>query len=358
MPIPKSLGPITQEELYTAYFDCRRHKRNTFEASRFESHLFRNLHTLFEEIHTRRYEPLPSDVFVVIKPKPREVWAAQFRDRVVHHLIYNRLDPVWRPVFINNTFACIPGRGIHHGALALYCGAAKITHNWQKRAYWLRIDIENFFASIDLRHLWATFEPTLVDDDVRFLLYQIIFQQKRDCPRIKSNPKLLAKVPKYKSLLYAPHYLGLPIGNFTSQFSANVFLNDVDHIAESLLGRGRYFRYVDDMVLIGESLTDLRDIAHIIDVKLKSIGLRLNLQKTAQGLLQQGVDFVGFFILPGRIRLRNKTYRRHIVYINKTAENLQKILYENEYENIEYFRQSLASRLGGIRSPMHLLLHT
>ena len=130
---------------------------------------------------------------------------------------------------------------------------------------------------------------------------------------------------------------------------------EIDHLAESFLGRGRYFRYVDDMVLIGESLDDLRDVARIIDAQLNSIGLALNHHKTAHGLLSQGVDFVGFFVLPRRIRVRNGTYRRHVACIRKSAQTLRSAMERGALDCVVRERKVQASRIGALRSPLRLI---
>jgi RNA-directed DNA polymerase len=136
-----------------AYFDCREHKRNTYTALDFELSLERNLYQLYEDLAGGTYKPGSSICFVVIRPKPREVWAAGFRDRVVHHLLYNRIAPRFERTFIADSCACIEGRGTLYAVKRLERKIRSITENWSRPAYYLKCDIANFFVSIDKRIL-------------------------------------------------------------------------------------------------------------------------------------------------------------------------------------------------------------
>ena len=102
---------LTFEKLVRAYFDCRRRKRNTYNALRFEFLLERNLTELYDELLSGNYEISTSICFIVLNPKPREVWAANFRDRIVHHLVYNEISERFYRKFIKDTYSCIPERG-------------------------------------------------------------------------------------------------------------------------------------------------------------------------------------------------------------------------------------------------------
>lgn len=132
---------ITFEEVVRAYFDCRRNKRNTYNALNFEYNLEKNLYKLYTDLIDESYKIGPSVVFVVDQPKVREIWAASFRDRVVHHIIYNRVFKLFYISFIRDSFACMPGRGVLDGSLRLESGMRSITNNFQKQAYFLKADI-------------------------------------------------------------------------------------------------------------------------------------------------------------------------------------------------------------------------
>ena len=140
--------------LVDAYFDCRRTKRNSASALAFEERLEYNLRKLYDELLDGSYAPGKSICFVITRPRPREVWAAQFRDRIVHHLLHNHIAPPFYARFIADTCACIPGRGTLYGAKRLEAKVRSITQNWSRPAFYLKCDLANFFVSIDKRVLW------------------------------------------------------------------------------------------------------------------------------------------------------------------------------------------------------------
>lgn len=141
------------EALTQAYFDCRRTKRNSNSALAFELDLERNLMQLHTELNNGTWQPGPSICFVVTHPKPREVWAADFRDRIVHHLLYNQVGAGIEATFIADSCACIPGRGTLYAAKRLEAKVRSATQNWSRPCHYLKADLANFFVAIDKRVL-------------------------------------------------------------------------------------------------------------------------------------------------------------------------------------------------------------
>ena len=141
-------GP-TLEAVFDAYFDCRRTKRNSINQLRFEVDLEENLTLLHRELCNGTYKIGRNVAFIVTHPKIREVWAAEFRDRVVHHLIYNAISDRYHKRFIRDNYACIPGRGTHDGLRRVSGFTRSITRNWTRPACFLKADVANFFNSID-----------------------------------------------------------------------------------------------------------------------------------------------------------------------------------------------------------------
>ena len=135
-------------DLYKAYKDARRHKRRKDYQLRFERNLEGELLRLRDAIISRRYRPGPSTCFVIHDPKMREVFAAQFRDRVVHHLLYNYIAPLLIPTFIRDSYSCIPGRGTHDGIFRLENSIRAVSCNYSRRCYILKLDIEGYFMHI------------------------------------------------------------------------------------------------------------------------------------------------------------------------------------------------------------------
>jgi RNA-directed DNA polymerase len=250
---PTGEAPFAFEALVQAYLDCRANKRNTASALQFEQALESNLWTLYQQLTAGTYRPGRSICFVVTRPKPREVWAAEFPDRVVHHLLYNHIAPRFHAGFTAASSACIPGRGTLYAATRLAHDVRSITRNWSRPAHYLKCDLANFFVSIDKHVLRAQLARRVHEPWWLRLAEQILFHDPRLQVDVRSTARLLALVPPHKSLFNAPADTGLPIGNLSSQFFANVFLDGLDQFVKHRLQVRHYVRYVDDFVLLHES---------------------------------------------------------------------------------------------------------
>jgi len=307
-PIPAAL---TLEAVFDAYFDCRRHKRNTLQQLQFEADLERNLLALWRDLRDGSYHIGRSIAFVVTHPKPREVWAASFRDRIVHHLIYNAIRDRFYARFIRDSYACIPGRGALDGCRRVTHFARSITRNWTRPAFVLKADIANFFTSINRFTVLAQLEARVPEEWLRQLIRQVIMHDPREGAVLRSTPSLFACVPRHKSLLHAPTGFGLPIGNLTSQFFANVHLDALDQFAKRRLKARRYGRYVDDIIMLDETAEALNGrYERMREFLSDQLGLRLHPAKKRLYPAAQGIDFVGFIIKPGRTYLRNASLFR------------------------------------------------
>lgn len=292
-----------------AYFDCRRHKRNTKSALAFEIALEANLVGLFDELAAGVYRPGPSICFVVTRPKPREVWAAGFRDRVVHHLLYNKVGPRFERSFIADTCACIKGRGTLYAAERLESKIRGVSANWARPAWYLKCDIANFFVAIDKRRVAGFLEERIPEPWWRELAESILFHDPRPDVILRCDPEKLALVAPHKRLGAQPSHLGLPIGNLSSQFFANVYLDRLDQFAKHVLRARHYIRYVDDFILLHESREWLAAAHKEIEAFLpRELGVRLNPAKTIIQPVDRGVDFVGQVIKPWRRQIRRRTF--------------------------------------------------
>ena len=301
------------EELVKAYFDCRRAKRNSASALAFEKNQERNLFQLYTELQEGSYCPGRSICFVITRPKPREVWAADFRDRIVHHLLYNRISPRFYAGFIADSCACILGRGTLYGAKRLESKVRSITQNWSKSAYYLKLDLANFFVSIDKRTVRDLLAKRITEPWWMALTEQVLFHDPREDYELRGHPNLLQRVPKHKRLTSHPAHLGLPIGNLSSQFFANVLLDALDQHIKHDLRCKHYIRYVDDMVLLHRSPQWLNEARADIEAWLpEHLGLRLNPSKTILQPVDRGVDFVGQIIRPWRRTTRRRTFNEAI----------------------------------------------
>jgi retron-type reverse transcriptase len=296
-------------ELIQAYLDCRRTKRNSVAALIFESNLESNLRELFDELHAGTYRPSSSICFVITRPKPREVWAAPFEDRIVHHLLYNRIAQRFHRSFIADSCACIPGRGTLYAAHRLEAKVRSQTRNWKRPAWYLKCDVANFFVSIDKTILRELIAKRVTEAWWLQLTEAILFHDPRADVELHCPPHRLALIPALKSLFNQPAHLGLPIGNLSSQFFANVYLDVLDQFVKHELRARHYVRYVDDFVLLHESPQWLNDARERIEAFLpERLGVQLNPRKTILQPIERGIDFAGYVIKPWHRTIRRRTF--------------------------------------------------
>ena len=311
-------------DLLAAWLDCRRHKRNTASALEFEARLEEHLAELHAELASGAYRPGTSTCFVITRPKPREVWAASFPDRVVHHALYNRIGPRFEASFIADTCACIKGRGTLYGACRLEAKVRAITANWTRRAYYLKLDVANFFVSINKRILLPLIEHRVREPFWMDLAELIVTHDPRENVIVRGRAEELARIPPAKSLFRQDAHHGLPIGNLSSQFFANVYLDPLDqHIKHQLRAR-HYVRYVDDFILLHEDPRQLNAWRAAIERFLEErLCLRLNPAKTVLQPIERGVDFVGQVVKPWRRTIRRRTVHAALARISAMpAEDL------------------------------------
>jgi len=320
-----ALGPSADPNLFSslvrAYLDCRRTKRNSASALAFEAHLERELCDLHEDLVSGAYRPGRSTCFVARRPKPREIWAAGFRDRVVHHLLYNQISPRFYASFVADSCACIPGRGTLYAARRLEHQARGVTRNWSLPAFYLKCDLANFFVAIDKRVLCEQLVPRIDGEWWQVLAETILFHDPREDVEVRSPPAVMRLVPPHKSLFNAPADTGLPIGNLSSQFFANVHLDALDQFVKHRLRAPRYVRYVDDFVLLHESSAALVEwLGRIAEFLPARLGARLNVRKTVLQPVDRGVDFVGHVIKPWRRVPRTNALPNALRRLEATAD--------------------------------------
>ena len=308
------------ELLVQAYYDCRRNKRNTASALRFEQDLEHNLIELHDRLMDGSYQPGRSICFVITRPKPREVWAADFPDRVVHHLLHNQISERFHRQFIADSCACIPGRGTLYGAKRLEAKVRSQTQNWSRPSRYLKGDLANFFVSIDKRIVWPLLEKHIPEPWWRELAYTLLFHDPRSNYEYHGDPALMDLVPPHKRLLLAPQWHGLPIGNLNSQFLANVLLNELDQFVKHGLRARHYIRYVDDFVILHESAAWLNKAEERINDFLAELRLSLNPRKTVRQPIHRGIDFAGYVIKPWRTEVRRRTVNSALAAIEKLPE--------------------------------------
>ena len=348
-------GDFCFEELVVAYFDCRRTKRNKPSALNFEQDLERNLVRLYEELKACTYRPGQSICFVITRPKPREVWAADFRDRIVHHLLYNHIAPRFYASFIADSCACIPGRGTLYAARRLESKVRSITQNWSRPAFYLKCDIANFFVSIDKHILRERLAQRIAEPWWLWLTDLILFHDPRENAVVQSTPQRLALIPPHKSLFQQPAHKGLPIGNLSSQFFANVYLDELDQQVKHRIHARHYIRYVDDFVLLHSSAQWLNDAhAAIASFLPAELAIQLNPRKTILQPIHRGVDFVGQVVKPWRRTMRRRTVHAALYRVQRIEPHR---LFETANSYFGLLRQATHSHTDRVQLARLLLRH-
>ena len=298
-------------------------------AAKFEINFEKNLLNLENELKSRVYKPGKYTCFAITDPKLREVWAADFRDRIVHHLLVNYLEPVFEKKFIFHSYACRREKGAHKAV-----GSLKKTLYGQPDLYYLQADIRSFFVNIDKNILCSIIGRHIGREDVLWLAEKIIRQNPVIGCDIHDRQNLLGTIPGHKSLFFAADDRGLPIGNLTSQFFANTYLNELDQFVKHRLKCRYYWRYMDDFVILHADKFRLIGWRNEISEFLKdNLRLELHPQKRLIRPARQGLDFLGYIVKPGYSLSRRRVVsklKRKLHYFNKKLD--EKTGFEPEKE--------------------------
>ena len=338
--------------LYRAYLNCRQSKRGSRSALQFELHAEGNLIKLQEELNTRTYSPLPSTCFVTESPKPREIFAAYFRDRIVHHLLVRCLEPRWERRFIYDSYACRKGKGNHAAVTRLQEFMRKVSNNRSRPAFFMHLDVRSFFVSIDKQILYDIVCRREERPEIIWLMGVVIFNNPAEDPVIKGQLSLFEQIPRHKSLFHTEGRTGLPIGNYTSQFFANVYLNELDQFVKHTLKCRYYLRYVDDLVLLGNDIKELQDwelrIGEFLDARLR---LELNMNARRLASIHNGCNFLGYIVRPTHLAVRNRVVNnlksKIIQYQSRLAYRWNNtVVFKHEEKQMVKLHSVLASYLG------------
>lgn len=322
---------FTLEKLYQAYLDCRKRKKNTINALQFEIEREKNLIKLLRELKSKTYQISRHICFVITEPSPREVFAADFRDRVVHHLLYNEINHYFEKDFIENSFACRKDKGTH-----LAVGQLKDYLKEIGQGFFLKLDIRSFFCSINkdvlyrliLRKIVKVNKSIFWKKDILWLCQKIIFHDPTLNCVFKGGLSKRSLIPKEKSLFFSGGK-GLPIGNLTSQSFANIYLNELDQFIKKRAGVNYYLRYVDDFVLLDKDKEKLKSLILPINEFLKTeLDLELSFSKTKLQPVDKGISFLGYFVKPHYTLVRQKIVKR-----------LKDKLYNTNYADYGGFRE-------------------
>ena len=303
-------------DLFRAYFDTRKNKRTTANALAFEAGYEEKLFNLYEEIINREYKIGQSICFIVDKPVKREIFAADFRDRIVHHLIFNYINPIFEKHFIKDSYSCRIGKGTSQGIKRVDHFIRSASENYQKDCWILKLDIKGYFMAIDRDILYKKIELKLravknAEFDIDLVLYlvrEVVFHMPTKNFHMKGKRGDWIGLPKSKSLFFAENGKGFPIGNLTSQLFGNIYLDELDHLVREKFGVKHYGRYVDDMVFVHSDKKFLKGVVlKIKDYLQKELGLAVHPKKIYLQHFKKGVCFLGAFVKPYRIYIGKPT---------------------------------------------------
>ncbi len=382
------------ENIYKCYLACRKHKRNSNNQLEFEKDLILNLWQLKYDLDNKEYKISKSICFLTSSPKLREVFASSFRDRIVHHILVRELEKYYEPKFIHDVYNNRKGKGIHQATKR----CQKFMHSVGDDGYYLQLDIKGFFYNIDKNILfmkifndlskideaeaivskskgYGALAPAigeakavtsekqvgngaLAPSNIKKILWlsnKIIYHNYTKNYIFQGDKSNLELLPPHKTLFKIPKSKGLPIGNLTSQFFANIYMNEFDNWIKRKLKVKYYIRYVDDFVLFAKSLDTtasassyidgakksttcprksldttasassvikLQEYKREIEIYLSTLGLELRRDSKLQRF-NQGLDFLGYVIRPNYILVRKRVVNNYKV---------KKARYLNEYE--------------------------
>jgi RNA-directed DNA polymerase len=301
---------VTFKELHRAWSQARRGKSPSRDQLTFETCWADNLIELQARLAAGTWQPSPSTCFVATRPKAREIHAPAFSDRVVHHWLVPQLEAIFEPGFIHDSFANRRGKG-SHAAVARLRDFVRQVHSGQGGGWFLQLDVANFFNRIDRETLWSMLKARMqragLASDVQRATHALLSRDPL-APGVlmRCSQAELAQVPRHKQLRYAPPGRGIPIGNLSSQFFSNVYLDRLDQFIKHELRAKRYVRYVDDFVLVHTDRAQLEHWQQRIEDFLRN-ELMLELKAERQlAPLGQGIDFLGYVVRPTHVTVRRR----------------------------------------------------
>jgi len=301
----KNLYPqITDfENIYCSWRKARRSKRYKPAATAFEQKLDAELIQVHQELETQTWQAGGYRSFTVHEPKRRKISAAPFRDRVVHHALIRTIEPIYERKFIFDSYANRVGKGTHKAL-------DRCTYYMRRYKYVLQCDVQQFFPAVDHQILKNILAKTIACESTLNLCSKIIdsgvgvLSAEYDMRYFPDDDLFAAERPR-----------GLPIGNLTSQFWANVYMNELDQYVKHTLRCKAYLRYVDDFLLFADDKATLHHWRDAIIAFLASLRLTIHENRAQAKPVEQGIPFLGFTVYPDHRRLKRSKgimYHRHL----------------------------------------------
>ena len=287
---------INYSNLLLAANKAQKGKRWQENVLRFNYKREQELEKLHHQLSTKTYQPGSYTTFEIYQPKRRMISAAPYRDRVVHHALCNIIAPIFERTFISDSYANREGYGTHR-ALRRFIEFARSS------PYVLQCDIKKYFPSIDHQILKQLIRRKIKCPDTLWLIDRIIDNSNPQIPVIEHFPADDLFTPLQRKR-------GLPIGNLTSQLAGNIYLTGFDHFVKEELKGQKYVRYVDDFALFADEKKWLAEARTSIENYLATLRLKIHPIKSQLFETKQGANFLGFRILPDRIRVKTDNLKR------------------------------------------------
>lgn len=337
---------------YQAYFKCRKNKRRTPSAIRFELTYEPSLERMARDVYYCEYIPKSSIAFIVTSPKIREIEAADFSDRVVQHVYFARLSPLIEKYLNPGSYSCRVGMGALAAVYDAYDYIAQVSENYTKDCWVAKFDLQSFFMSIDKNKLATQLVEFIksnyegLDKDILIYLTRVIYQSMPSENAIKKSPlSMWDDLPEEKSLFCIAWFLGLAIGNITTQLAANFFTTPYLNFVNKL-GINHMCNYTDDLLLVVPDKNEfLKKIPYIRKFLKEELGLTLHPHKFCLQHYSKPVHFLGYVIKKERIyidnRIKDKMFEKVRLNILWAADDEKFI-----YRNAEAFSQTINSYLG------------
>lgn len=338
---------ITDEDMFEAYYNCFKHKKSKRSAIEYSIYHQKDIIALVEEINNRTYTVSKSTVFVVTKPKYREVFCANMRDRIVHHYVCMRLEPLFERIFSDRVFNCRKGKGVMYGVNMLSADIKECSNNYTEDCYIMKCDLKGFFMSIDkellCKKLLNFIRENYQGNDVEDILWltELITMNEPECNCEKHGDlSLWEYIPANKSLFTNGKGFGLPIGNLPSQLNANFLLHSFDDYVQNTLGFKFYGRYVDDFYIIDKCKNKLLNSMPFMRLFLSdNLNITLHPNKFYIQHYSKGVTFTGSIVKYDRIYPAKRT-------IGNLYNSISRLNCSSNLQELEANVRSINSYLG------------
>jgi len=279
------------ENLRLADERARKGKRNSYGVRYHDRNKERNILKLHKDLKEKTFKTSPYEVFKIYEPKERDIYRLPyFPDRIMHHAVMNILEPIWMSIFTADTYSCIKGRGIHT------CGVKLKKHlrdDVPGTRYCLKMDIKKFYPTIDHDILKQVLARKIKDQDLLWLLGEVIDSAD-----------------------------GVPIGNYLSQYFANLYLAYFDHWIKEEKGKKYYYRYADDMVVLSDNKAALHQLfREIQEFMVNNLKIRIKDNYQVFPVEDRGIDFLGY-----------RYWHTHTLLRKRIKKNFAKAVFRNKGE--------------------------